>query len=95
MNYKIKQLKDLNRPYAFMSWKWAYKYFNINDYEVVYEGDIDGKSTTDCLEKLFRIFNMEHPKDFKGHSLSTSDVVELDGGNFYCDSTGWVCVEKD
>ena len=95
MKYKIKQLKQDKHDYAFEWWDWAKDKFNLNDYEVVYEGEVDGTSTTDCLEKLFYTFNMDHPEDFKGHSLSVSDVVELDGGNFYCDSHGWVNIESE
>ena len=42
------------------------------DYRFVY-GDVleEGES----LESLYRKFNMEHPQDYTGHSLSVSDVV--------------------
>ena len=29
------------------------------------------------LEDIYTRFNIDHPKDFKGHSLSVSDVVVL------------------
>jgi hypothetical protein len=32
---------------------------------------------------------MSHPSDFRGHSLSVSDVVYLDGKYYYCDSFGY------
>lgn len=96
MKYVIKQLFDLrNSEYAFMPWRIAEHLFDINDYVVVYEGDIeleDPKQRVhpeNYLEHLFYIFNVDHPKDFKGHSLSVGDVVELDGRNYYCDSAGW------
>ncbi len=42
---------------------------------------------------LYRTFNVDHPADFKGHSLSVSDVVVLhqNGQNtaHYCDSVGF------
>ena len=42
------------------------------------------------LEDLFRIFNTDHPIDFKGHSLSCSDIVILDNCSVYfCDDFGW------
>lgn len=93
MKYRIKQLKDDKESKLFQRWSQVQNDFDLNDYEVVYEGDIDGNSTYECLDSLFQIFNVERPKDFRGHSLSVSDIVELDGGNFYCDSRGWVCVE--
>lgn len=45
------------------------------------------------LEDIYRTFNVDHPADFKGHSLSVSDVVVLhqNGQNtaHYCDSVGF------
>ena len=90
MKYKIKQIKDLrNCDYAFEWWDWAKEKFSLNDYEVVYEGEIEGNNVKAILEELFEIFNIDRPEDFKGHSLSVSDVVELDGINYYCDSIDW------
>ena len=90
MKYKIKQIKDIkNCDYAVEWWDWAKDKFNLDDYEVVYEGEIEGVSPQQVLEELFEIFNIRHPEDFRGHSLSVSDVVELDGKNYYCDSIGW------
>ena len=37
---------------------------------------------------------IHHPKDFRGHSLSVSDVVRLDGTDYYCDSLGWVNIKE-
>jgi len=94
MHYKIKQIKDIkNCDYSFEWWDWAKEKFSLNDYEVVYEGEIQGDDPNVVLEELFEIFNIRHPEDFRGHSLSVSDVVELDGVNYYCDSTGWVTLE--
>lgn len=93
MKYKIKQLKEIkNDGYAFMSYNFAQKHgFNKNDYAVVYEGEVtpneNGPIAT--LDDLFYTFNCNHPTDFKGHSLSVSDIVELDGKDYYCDSAGW------
>jgi hypothetical protein len=94
MHYKIKQIKDIkNCDYSFEWWDWAKEKFSLNDYEVVYEGEIEGDNSNMILEELFEIFNIRHPEDFRGHSLSVSDVVELDGVNYYCDSAGWVKLE--
>ena len=45
------------------------------------------------LEDLYRTFNVDHPADFKGHSLSVSDVVVLHQNGqdtaHYCDSVGF------
>jgi hypothetical protein len=63
----------------------------------VYEGQVELddvtsnhlKSLHDALEKLFRIFNLEHPADFQGHSLSVNDVVVLGETAFMCNPLGW------
>ena len=51
---------------------------NLDNYELVYSGTLnhDG-SQIDCLEDLYRKFNIERPDDFTGHSLSVSDIVAL------------------
>ena len=94
MKYVIYQLKNFGETeYAFRSWDYAEQNgFGIQDYEVVYEGEI---SEEDSLDALFIIFNAKRPADFRGHSLSVSDVVSLtkDGDTkvhyYYCDSIGW------
>ena len=59
---------------------------NFNDYyKTTWEGDI---GTTD-LQEIFKIFNMEHPKDFKGRSLSCGDIVETPSGKYACMSCSW------
>ena len=61
-------------------------------YDKVYEADISmlsGKSTGERLESAFQMFNLERPEDFKGHSLSVSDVVVLDDTAYYVDSVGF------
>lgn len=49
-----------------------------DNYELVYSGALtqDGNQLNK-LEDLYRIFNIEHPQDFTGHSLSVSDIVAL------------------
>lgn len=42
------------------------------NYQLVYTAPLD-KDTT--LDEIYRRFNMEHPSDYKGHSLSTGDIV--------------------
>ena len=51
--------------------------FKKEDYELVYVGRLSGTMT---LEDIFERFNMDHPKGFRGHSLSVSDVVVLNDG---------------
>ena len=91
MKYKIKQIKDVeNCAYAFKHYEWAKNVLDLNDYEVVYEGELDCPEMPNALEELFEIFNNKRPKDFERRSMSISDVVEIDGKNYYCDFVGWV-----
>ena len=101
MKFKIVQLKDIaGCPYAFRSYDYAKSHgFNFDDYKVVYEGDTDdfklpygSKEPNNILESLFAIFNNNHPEGYKGHSLSVSDLVELDGLAYYCDSFSWTAL---
>ena len=41
-------------------------------------------------DELYYMFNEHRPEDFKGHSLSVSDVVEMPDGFRYCDDFGWM-----
>ena len=53
---------------------------DFKTYDKMYEADVSmlsGKSTGEKLESAFYVFNQERPEDFKGHSLSVSDVVVL------------------
>lgn len=95
MKYEIWQIKDTkfeSTPYAFRDWESAEPNFNIADYERVYTGTMEQKN---ILENLWEKFNIDHPADFRGHSLSVSDVVALKKDNndywywYYCDWIGW------
>ena len=94
MKYKIKQIKDIrNCEYTFEHYNWCKDKINLKDYEVVYEGELEYSEISDALEELFEIFNIRRPEDFKGRSMSVSDIVEVDGDNYYCDAFGWVKLE--
>lgn len=97
--YKIFQL-DLTKPEAIqiifrpLSKATAYieQGFQLA-YDLLYSGEVTcGKDWSDgqVLERLFRIFNFDHPADYKGHSLSISDIICLDGVKFYyCEPVGF------
>lgn len=42
------------------------------NYQLVYTAPLDKDAT---LDEIYRRFNMEHPADYKGHSLSMGDIV--------------------
>ena len=46
--------------------------------------------TSEILEEIFTLLNVNHPEDYTGHSLSVSDIVVLNDKKYYCDSYGWV-----
>jgi len=60
------------------------------NYELIYTAPLAPGTS---LEDIYTRFNIDHPKDFKGHSLSVSDIVVLhqNGGNtaHYVDSIGF------
>ena len=66
------------------------------NYEVVYVDHLktdSGKAIPELLEDIYYRFNMEHPDDFYGHSLSVGDVVALKVGGVttvhFVDRYGW------
>lgn len=97
--YAIYQLKrdDSTADLRFMNSEYLQKKGiepQYENYELVYTGALtkDG-SQIEKLEDLYRIFNVEHPQDFVGHSLSVSDIVALKQAGVvsyhYVDSIGY------
>lgn len=67
---------------------------NIDHYEVVYAGELpEGGDQTEVLEGIYTKFNIARPEDFRGHSLSVSDIVALKVAgvvsSHYVDSIGF------
>ena len=51
---------------------------NIDHYEVVYVAPLlPYQDLATMLEQTYEKFNINHPADFRGHSLSVSDIVAL------------------
>lgn len=66
------------------------------DYEMVYEGEVsefDVSSVESKLEGIFEKFNISQPKNYKGRSVSVSDVITITNGSeetaYYVDSVGF------
>ena len=101
MKYTILQLDDYNPDVVkdrklFIPWRLLNQHskFDISQYKKVYEGEVqEEKDILHTLESIFEKFNLQHPSDFHGHSLSVSDVVVLDGVSYYCNSYGWINTE--
>lgn len=99
ITFKIHQIKDIeNTDYAFRSFNPDK--FNFKDYEERYEMEFesfDEKPNLEICEVIFHIFNMRRPADFTGHSLSMSDVIELNRHGrkqfYYCDMCGFTRIK--
>ena len=68
---------------------------------VLYDRVYDGKLDCNSLETIYERFNIDHPADYKGRSLSVSDVVEiresdtLNPGFYFVDSIGFKSISFD
>ena len=66
-----------------------------DNYNLVYEAALKPGTS---LDDLYYEFNMQHPKDFRGHSMSVSDIVVLHKGDedkaFYVDTFGFTEVPE-
>ena len=95
ITFKIHQIKDIgNTDYAFRG--YDPKKFNFADYEERYEMEFvsaEDKTDLEICETIFTIFNLRRPEDFKGHSLSVSDIIELRRHGrsklYYCEMCGF------
>ena len=99
--YQINSDRDTNRV-AFMGYDALPKFQHTqepdpNIYDRIYEGSVDCTS----LEGIYTKFNLDHPAEFRGHSLSVSDIVETkdapdtEPGFYFCDSFGFKQVPFD
>lgn len=71
---------------------------NYQMYEPIYIGEINSIKTEtndiiELAEAIYVRFNGDIPDNFKGHSLSVSDVIVIHGRAFYVDSIGFVELE--
>lgn len=85
------ELKDV--PYEFMGMDFVKDHgmeVTADDYKCVYSGILHDSVS---LDELYSIFNQNHPADFKGHSMSVSDVVIVNRNGdmkaYYVDSFGF------
>lgn len=65
-------------------------------YEAVYSGKFD----TEDLEDMFYIFNQDFPADYRGRSMSVSDIIEVikspsESEFYYCDRFRFKEIEFD
>ena len=66
-------------------------------YDKVFSGNVE----CETLDDVYRKFNIDQPKEYRGRSLSISDVVEIleskseKNGFYFCDRTGYNQVSFD
>lgn len=94
MDYKIYQPKEIN---FFVDEKKVY--YQKENYNFIWQGYMEVEDFTNAkadfkvLEKVFMKLNGQHPEGYKGHSLSTGDIVLLHdefGERLYiCTNFGW------
>lgn len=90
--FQINRDRDVNKV-SFMAYDWIEDKFDFSIYDEVWSGNVPNEYNS--LNGVYTMFNLHHPEDFKGHSLSMSDIVQIiefddeTDGYYYCDSFGW------
>lgn len=96
MNLKLYQI-DMERDehYAAYMGLDSMKKLGIAIDPTIYDKVFDG--TVDCtdLEDVFHKFNTDHPAGYTGMSMSVSDVAEVNGKFYFCDSIGFNEIDFD
>jgi hypothetical protein len=101
--YQLKETADVSLYFASFDSQGK---VDIDNYNMIYSGNAEtlpnytkkvGASSESLLDFLFMVFNEAHPQDFRGHSLSVSDVVCLQEDSvreyYYVDTFGFVKLE--
>lgn len=104
--YTFDQLREVTEEqiYAlFMNYAWAEKHGGVkpSNYYTADHGTIKASSPQAACEQLFRIYNIDHPADYTGRSMSVSDIVNLWDNStepavktsWFCDSVGFVQID--
>lgn len=91
--YVIYQMES-GSPKKFFSLEEEQEDVSLSEYgyKMVYDDSIRvNNEETDyhLLNRLYEKFNIDQPFDFRGHSLSISDLVVINGKGYYCQSFGW------
>ena len=92
---KIYQIKYVGCKYAYMDYEYSMSHgFNLDDYEVVAEFSREVyEPNWRILETIFDLGNKGYIQavcnDEFMHSISVSDIIELDGVKYYVDSFGF------
>ena len=99
--YQINTDRDNNRV-CFLGLDTLERFQHSKEVDpVLYDRVYDGKLDCNSLETIYEKFNINHPADYKGRSLSVSDVVEiresdtLNPGFYFVDSIGFKSISFD
>lgn len=93
--FQINMDRD-KKKVKFMPYKFV-KRVDFSIYDEIWCGEVPKEY--DHIEGIFEVFNLYHPNDFHGHSLSVSDIVQvvnsdnIESGYYYCDMLGWKKVD--
>lgn len=70
---------EKNEDALFRDYKWASEHDgpDLWYYKKVYTSREDSAN----LDKIYEKFNINQPKDYRGHSLSISDIIVIEGDN--------------
>ena len=97
---EIYQLRDEAHNLLFMNsleLELYKKQVDYDNYKLVYQLPLESIDRY-TLENLYNMFNINHPEDFTGHSMSVSDVIVLKNGDeskaYYVDSIGFKTIDK-
>lgn len=89
--YQLDENNEKARSLMFLGYYEVKRELKLDLYKVVYDGEI-GDSLD--LDDIYQRFNIgRKPEGYKGHSLSTSDIVYIDEKFWFCDSYGWIEVK--
>lgn len=85
--------KKFFREWAFMNYAWFKAHgkekMSRDMYDLVWEGETEAHG----LAEVYEQFNLYHPEDFKGHSLSVSDLVVWGDKLYFVNDFGFAPVE--
>lgn len=92
--YQIDRDKD-NGSLSFLNYENTVKRTGGRIRSEIYHKVFDGDVECSGLEDVYFMFNENRPESFTGHSLSVSDIVEIENsdivekGFYFCDSVGF------
>lgn len=91
MNYNVKiyQVNETAQHKLFQGYNG--EPVKMSDYKLVYEykHKSNVRNEVKVLNEIYEMFNISQPEDFKGHSMSVSDIIQINGTPYYVDRVGF------